>query len=50
MTFTFEFGLRHPVPEGLYIRGGLEYLHSSPASRKRRAIRDYIKGTQCPGI
>jgi hypothetical protein len=23
---------------------------SSPASRKRRVIRDNVKGTQCPGV
>jgi hypothetical protein len=38
----FDFGLDHPIPEGyihrdlsLQVGGGLEYLHHSPASRKR---------------
>jgi hypothetical protein len=31
----------------IYIRGGLEYLHRSPASRKRRVLRDDLKGIQC---
>jgi hypothetical protein len=34
----------------LQVRGGLEYLHCSPASHQRRVVRDDLKGTQCPGV
>jgi hypothetical protein len=49
VTLTFhsdillDFGLDHPDPEG-YIRGGLEYLHRSPASRKRQRKGDPVPG------
>jgi hypothetical protein len=56
LTFNFNFGLDHPVVEGIYIYlyiygdlalqvgGGSEYLHRSPASRGRRR-----KGNPLPG-
>jgi hypothetical protein len=34
----------------LQVGGGLEYLHRSPASCKKRVVRDDVKGTQCPGL
>jgi hypothetical protein len=53
----FDFGLDHPTHEGyiyedlaLQVGGWLEYLHRSLASRKRRIVRDGVKGTECLGV
>jgi hypothetical protein len=34
----------------LQVGGGLEYLHCSPARRKRQVVRDDVKGNRCPGV
>jgi hypothetical protein len=42
VTLTFDFDIDQ-------VGGGLEYLHRSYASCKRRVLKDDVKLTQCPG-